>query len=186
MITVYVNLHPEYNYSNIIINGGKIPELKDYVANVDWLIWDYMSLKGKPMLMVHGKFKENGSHIKRTQIVLQRINFLISKWLCSEKLEVLMRNERDEDWAPYIIKNSFSEEEMLKEEFERIGYDQELDGCKKDIEKSKKYLSWAIELKDQKNIKVMQKILKENQERLNKIIHEEENRKIKIKYIFNE
>lgn len=38
MTKVYINLHPEYDYSTVIIDG--YIDLKEYVQNVEWLSWD--------------------------------------------------------------------------------------------------------------------------------------------------
>lgn len=107
MIKIYVNLFPDGDYSHIIINKGRIPELKEYVANVDWLFWDYMSIKNFPILTVNG-IKEKGSHLIRTKIVLQRIQ--------KKGAEIFWRNKREDEWQPYIADTFFLEEEMLEEE----------------------------------------------------------------------
>lgn len=187
MTKIYVNLHPDYNYANIIIDGGMIPCLREYVANVDWLSWDYWSKTKMPLLRVSGNFQENGTHIKKTKIVLQRIATNISRWSCHDKAEIVIRNERNEEWQPYIFEEFFSEEEMLEEEYKIIygNQEQELSWCKNDIGKLEEYLSWAIENGDEKDIEMIKGILKDDYERLDKLIKKEEIRILKIKYTWN-
>lgn len=62
-MNVYVNLHPNYNYSTIIINDGYVEELKDYVKYVEWLNWDFSSIKGKPIIIISG-----ANHIERVRV----------------------------------------------------------------------------------------------------------------------
>lgn len=74
MANVYVNLHPDYTYSNVIIGDGYISELKEYVSLVDWLQWDWHSVKGKPVIQVFGGFANDESavekHLERTWVLL--------------------------------------------------------------------------------------------------------------------
>lgn len=51
MGNVYVNLHPTYTFANVVVEGY-IKELQDYVRLVDWLGWDWQSIKGKPLIQV--------------------------------------------------------------------------------------------------------------------------------------
>ena len=78
---VYVNLHPKYDYANMTINEGYIDEHKEYVKNVEWLMWDFTSSKGKSFITISGE-----RHIERTKVVLQRL-------LKKELLSIFVMNE---------------------------------------------------------------------------------------------
>lgn len=78
---VYVNLHPKYDYANMTINEGYIEELKEYVKNVEWLMWDFTSSRGKSFIRISGE-----RHIERTNVVLQRL-------LKKELLSISVMNE---------------------------------------------------------------------------------------------
>ena len=76
MGNVYVNLHPTYTFANVVVEGY-IKELQDYVRLVDWLGWDWQSIKGKPLIQVFGGFSSDDraveKHFERTWVLLQRI-----------------------------------------------------------------------------------------------------------------
>ena len=137
MAIIYVNFHPEYSYSNIIIQSGYIGKLKEYVANVDWLHWDFLSLKGqKPILQVMGGWAtEEGAverHIERTKVVLQRLQ--------SVSAEIFIRNERDDEWKEYVADCCFNEEEMSEIEMQLLRENDKEKNAKADIEKFQKMI----------------------------------------------
>lgn len=107
MAKIYVNLHPQYSYSNVIIGSGYIAFLKEYVKKVNWLMWDWISLHGKPLIMVRGDSKEQCAEL--VSVLLQRI-------LDDEQgeHEIFVRNERDDEWMKYIPVKKFSEDEMRR------------------------------------------------------------------------
>lgn len=134
MIKVYVNLHPTYTYSNIVINDGYIEELKEYVKQVSWLMWDYSSIKKKTMIRVLGGYSNDDKavekHLKRTEIFLQRLLEI------NKLIEIFIRNSRDDEWVKYSQLNKYSESEMIKEEsIPDNDYITRMEWYKKDFEK---------------------------------------------------
>lgn len=128
---VYVNLHPKYDYSNVTINEGYIAELKEYVKNVEWLEWDYVSVKGKPFIRVSGE-----NHIERTKVLLQR--------LMKKGVTVYVRNERGEEWSVYEPQKEFSNTEMVQIEQQKYKPQYDLEWAEKDLEKMEKMIEFGV------------------------------------------
>lgn len=130
MATIRVNLHPAYSYSNVIIQNGYIAELKEYVKLVDWLSWDFVSVKGNPIICIHGGFDDiaKDKHIERTHVFLQRIKD-------NGKHDVFVRDERWDDWQEYFPTKTYTPKEIYDIEKQRIRKDERLEWVLQDIEK---------------------------------------------------
>lgn len=163
---VYVNLHPKYDYANMTINEGNIEELKEYVKNVEWLMWDFESKKGKSFIRVSGD-----QHIERTNVVLQR--------LLKKGASVYIRNERSDEWNKYKSEKEFSDDEMIEIEQQKHGEQYQLEWAEKDLAKWENMIAVGIEKgiepdpellgwRDEAKLKI-EKIKEEERERLDKI-----------------
>lgn len=163
---IYVNLHPKYDYANMTINEGYIDELKEYVKNVEWLTWDFTSVKGKSFIRISGE-----RHIERTNVVLQR--------LLKKGASVYIRNERVDEWSKYKPEKEFSNDEMIEIEQQKHGEQYQLEHAKRNLAKCENMIAVRIEkgidlppellgLRDQAEAEI-EKIKEEERERLNKI-----------------
>lgn len=167
---IYVNLHPNYDYANVMV-GGFIEELKEYVNLVAWLSWDYASSKGRPFIRVSGK-----NHLERVYVLLQR--------LMDEDVEIYIRNERADEWEKYKAEKVYTSEEMVAMERQRDKEPDEWKWAKEDLEKANKYISMSLE----KGIEPDDMILtmkKEAEERNQKNENAERDRIYKILKIWN-
>lgn len=165
---VYVNLHPKYDYANMTINEGYVEELKEYVKNVEWLMWDFVSGRGKPFIRVSGE-----QHIERTNVVLQR--------LMKRGAIVYVRNERTDDWSIYKPEKEFSDNEMIQIEQQKHGNQYQLEWAERDLEKWEQMIVVGIEKgiapepellewRDEAKAKII-KLQKEESDRLEKIVN---------------
>ena len=174
MVDIYVNLHPTYSYSNVIISNGKIPQLKEYVKLVEWLEWDWHSIKGFPIIQVIGGFSndENSKvkHIEYTNVVLQRI-------MKQNDCNILIRNSRGDEWSKYIPKQMYTEKEMYEFEVQRLKESDQEKWIKSDINKFQKML---IESKDE----TIERILNKRIDKLRELEEAEKIRKEKLKQIW--
>lgn len=174
MVDIYVNLHPTYSYSNVIISNGKIPQLKEYVKLVEWLEWDWHSIKGFPIIQVIGGFSndENSKvkHIEYTNVVLQRI-------MKQNDCNILIRNSRGDEWSKYIQKQMYKEKEMYEFEVQRLKESDQEKWIKSDINKFQKML---IESKDE----TIERILNKRIDKLRELEEAEKIRKEKLKQIW--
>jgi len=155
MSIVYINLHPQYNYAMAMIQGY-IPELKDYVKNVDWLSWDRSR---KRQIMISGdKEKDHLHHLNLANIFAQRMRQL--------GIEVKIRNERTDDWEDFQEKD-ITTEYMISIECERTRGDNQRDQILETIKKDKEYLNLAIAKNSQDSCSLYADELKWNEKRLN-------------------
>lgn len=117
---VYINLHPDYNYSNVVI--AEHIDLKTYVKNVDWADWSWQK---RNMIQITS-FDGNGTHIKRTNVFAQR--------LLNAGHEVLIRNERKDEWNVFEDKG-YTEDYMFEVDIEPMSSElnRELKSIKDDI-----------------------------------------------------
>lgn len=169
MAKIYVNLHPQYSYSNVIIGSGYIAFLKEYVQLVEWLTWDWISLRNKPIINVCGDSKEQS--LELLFVLLQRI-------LQDEKHEIFVRNERGENWEEYVPEKEYSEEEMQQIEFQpRKDFERKLKWCEENIEKFKRYEKLS-------NDNVLKEALMEELKRRDDLLQEEEDRLNRIRNLF--
>jgi hypothetical protein len=127
--TVYINLHPDYDYSTAIIQGYM--DIRDYVRNVDWLIWE------KPhQLVISGSIKDKEKakeqHIQRAKVFAQRMK--------SCGFTVLVRNSRGEEWQEFIF-DEISEDEMIEAELEFFDEPQTIYRARENIEKYRELLT---------------------------------------------
>ena len=177
MADVYVNLHPTYIYSNIVIQNGYIAELKEYVVSVEWLHWEHGSLKGKkPLLCVMGGWaNEEGAverHLERTKVILQRLQSVGAK--------IHIRNERNDEWTEYVPDSLFTADEMYEIEVQRLKESDKERWARADIEKYQKWIDVGLE----KGIEPEEELMawfNEAKERLEECMEEEKGRKEKIK-----
>lgn len=163
---VYVNLHPKYDYANMTINEGYIEELKEYVKNVEWLMWDFTSSKGKSFIRISGE-----RHIERTNVVLQR--------LLKKGASVYIRNERVDEWSKYKPEKEFSNDEMIEIEQQKHGKQHQLEWAERDLAEWENMIAIVIEKGIEpepillgwrdKAKKEIEKIKEEERERLDKI-----------------
>lgn len=174
MVDIYANLHPTYSYSNVIISNGKIPQLKEYVKLVEWLEWDWHSLKGYPVIQISGGFSiddtSKAKHIEYTDVVLQRI-------MKQNDCNIFVRNSRGEEWNKYIPKQMYTEKEMYEFEVQRLKASDQENWIKRDIDKLKKIL---IVSKD----KTIERMLSESIDKLKELEEAEKIRKEKLKQIW--
>ena len=115
MADVYVNLHLTYTYANVIISNGYIKELKEYVRLVDWIDWDWMSIKGKPLLRISGGFDDDAieRHLERTRVFLQRV-------MNSGSHKIYVRNKRNDEWLGYQPTIQYTVKQMEEIEKQRL------------------------------------------------------------------
>lgn len=180
MAVVYVNLHPNYSYSNIIIQSGYVAELKEYVANVEWLHWDFSSLRGnKPLLVAMGGWANESEaierHLERTKVVLQRLQ--------SVGAEIYIRNERKDDWREYIADRVFDEDEMYQIEIQLLRENIKEKWAIADIEKFQRLID--IGLKKGIDTEPLLNWLNDAKERLEECRSLEELRKENIKNLWH-
>lgn len=139
MANIYVNLHPDYTYSNVIIGDGYISELREYVSLVDWLQWDWHSVKGKRVIQVFGGFANDESavekHLERTWVLLQRI-------INSGEHGIFIRNSRNDEWMVYEHKHEYTEQQMNGIEVQRIREPDKERWIKSDIAKCQELLEY--------------------------------------------
>ena len=140
-IKIYVNLHPKYTYSNLIIQDGYIDFLKKYVSLVDWLSWDFASTKGKPIIHIMGGWSDDEEaiekHLIRTRVILQRLKDITT--------EIYIRNERVDEWSLYRENKVFTDEELYKLEIERLHENKHLLWAENDMKKFKKLIDIGLE-----------------------------------------
>lgn len=77
---VYINRHPDFNYSTAIIGDGFYPELGEYVKSKDWLFWE----RQRQVRIV----RESG---------FSRLDEFVSH-MKSIGADVFMRDERKDEW----------------------------------------------------------------------------------------
>lgn len=179
MAIVYVNLHPKYNYSNIVIDGY-IEELKDYVKDVDWLNWDYASLRGrKPIVFVMGGYvtdeKSIELHLEYVKVILQRL-YLIG-------IEIYIRDERWNDWDLYLPSKFFTEDEMYHKEIKLIKEKEEEKWVKENIKKYQNLIQFSIE-KEKEVDSLLNDLLNSELEKYEEIKKKEEERKERLKNVW--
>lgn len=127
--TLYINLHPDYDYATAIIQGYM--DIRDYVRNVDWLGWE------KPhQLMISGsiedKEKAKEQHIQRAKVFAQRMKN------CG--FTVLVRNNRGEEWQDFVF-DEISEDEMIEIELEFFAEPTTICRARESIEKYRALLT---------------------------------------------
>ena len=180
MAVVYVNLHPNYNYSNIIIQDGYVAELKEYVANVDWLHWDFHSLGGKkPLVCVMGGWSDDPDaverHLERTKVVLQR--------LLSVGCEIFVRDERNDEWEVYVPESSFGKTEMYEIEIQLLRSSEKEKWALAEIEKYQQLIDIGLE-RGIETEALLIKLLNEAKSRVDECRNTEKRRQDKIKSIW--
>lgn len=174
MASVYVNLHPTYTYANVIISDGYIKELKEYVSLVDWLEWDWYSVKGKPLIQVSGGASNDDraieKHFERTWVLLQRI-------MSSGNHEIFIRDSKHEDWTTYQPNLKYTEKQMIEIEIQKVRESDKEMRLQADIEKYHKMLKYRGD-------ELLKKMLQEAEENLKQIKKEEQFRKERIKGVW--
>lgn len=93
MGTVYINLHPDYDYAMAIIDG--FVDVRDYVRNTDWLCWA-PSPGGKRQIMIsrtRGAPEGEPLDSERVPEFVEYVQKLGAK--------VFIRNERGDAWQPW-------------------------------------------------------------------------------------
>lgn len=159
MNKLYVNLHSDCSYSNIIIQGY-INKLKEYINAVDWLMWDFFSIKGRPMIRCMGNNTnsedEKEKHIKRTDIFLQRI------LNDDPSVEVYIRDSRGDGWQTYNPTHKYTTDEMLDEEIN-------IAEIIEDIELSEKYIARTNDAEDIKRIAELKQLINDRRALINNI-----------------
>lgn len=173
MGNVYVNLHPTYTFANVVVEGY-IKELQDYVRLVDWLGWDWQSIKGKPLIQVFGGFSSDDraveKHFERTWMLLQRI-------MNSGEHAIFIRDSRRDKWTDYHASIEYTEKQMNEVEVQRVRQSDKEKWLKKDIEKFGKMLEVQ---KDE----LIQKMMREAMQELEKLEKEEQIRQERIKKVW--
>lgn len=176
MADIYVNLHPTYTYSNVIIGEGYIDNLKEYVNLVDCLNWDWFSLKGKPLIRVSGGFgsDENSieKHLERTKVLLQRI-------VEHGNHNIFIRNSRGEEWTRYVPEQTYTEQRMYEIEVQRIKEPDNERWVREDIKKYQAMLE---------NVEAdwIKQVLNEKIEKSNELEEKEILRKNNLKGVWND
>lgn len=174
MSKLYVNLHPSYTYSNVIISEGYIDELKNYVSLVEWLHWDWYSVRGRPVIQVTGGFSDGentvDNHLERTKVFLQRI-------IENGNNDIFVRNSRSDEWVAYKPEQKYSEGQMFDIEVQRIQRQDKAKWLKSDIKKFQNLL------KINQN-EVLKEALEESIINLRKLEEEEILRQIHLKEVW--
>ena len=94
MATVYINLHPQYDYAMAVIDG--FIDLRGYVNNTDWLCWA-PGPRGKRQIMISRVRGVPDGEPPRTE----RIDAFV-KYVTERGGDVLVRNERGDEWREWI------------------------------------------------------------------------------------
>ena len=127
--TVYINLHPDYDYSTAIMQGYM--DIRDYVRSVDWLGWE-----NPHQLMISGNIKDKEKakeqHIQRAKVFAQRMKN------CG--FTVLVRNNRGEEWQEFVF-DEISEDEMIEAELELFEEPTTIYWARENIEKYRDLLT---------------------------------------------
>lgn len=164
MAKICVNLHPKYTYSTMIISDGYINQMKEYIKFVDWLDWDWLSLKKKPIIRISGESAsdENAieNHLERTTVVLQRL-------INSGNHDIFVRNERTDEWQKYKQEKNYSDKQMYDIEIQKNHRNEKIEWVKRDI---KKYSDMLLQCEEKK---VVEQMLFESEEKLKALIEEE-------------
>ena len=137
MTTVYMNLHPEYDYSTVIIKGDF--DLREYVQNVEWLSWE-KTKKGSWQIRVQGTLSDR--ELAKKQHLVRAAAF--SQRLIENGCVVEARLHRGESWKS-LKKTEFTKERLLKIECERDREPDAVIWAKRDIEKFTNLLNIAKE-----------------------------------------
>ena len=168
MAIVYINLHPNYSYATAIIGEGYF-DIRDYVKHIDWLTWDM--LDRVPQIRIHGTLgdheKAKSEHMERAAVFAERMT--------SFGCKVLVRNERGEKWSQFE-RQGLSEEEMQAIEYQRCHEFHEERWAKERIEKYGNLLVLAKEQGNPVNIALVEKMLSEGIEWLDRCQKEEAQR----------
>lgn len=174
MAIIYVNLHPSYTYSNIIIQEGFVEGIKAYVKAVDWLSWDWTSLKNKPIICVHGGFSDDPDaikkHLERTEVFLQRIS-------STGDHELFIRDERGDEWQKYRPERSYSADQLFNIEIQKYHSNSNRESIKRDMEKYSEMLKRHDE-------PILREILQEAEDQLYEIDRTEQQRRMMIKELW--
>lgn len=156
MTTVYMNLHPDYSYSTAILSGSYF-DVREYVMLVDWLMWDGMGKSPSRQILISGDVEDleraKKQHLERAEVFAQRLQ--------QKGVHVLVRNERNEEWKPFISPER-TNEELVAIECERWHEADEERWAKRDIEK----YSALIEKYKDMDVSDLIAILQEAKERL--------------------
>ena len=93
MNTVYINLHPHYDYAMAVIDG--FIDVREYVQGTDWLCWAPCP-KGKRQVMIsrtRGVPVGEPPRSERIEAFVQHVKQLGAK--------VLVRDERGDEWREW-------------------------------------------------------------------------------------
>ncbi|MES5159877.1 hypothetical protein ABVC47_00005, partial [Fannyhessea vaginae] len=102
------------------------------MKNVEWLMWDFTSSKGKSFITISGE-----RHIERTKVVLQR--------LLKKRASVYIRNERVDEWSKYKPEKEFSNDKMIEIEQQKYGEQYQLEWAERDLAKWEHMIAVGIE-----------------------------------------
>lgn len=106
-MTVYMNLHPSYDYTTAILGSDGYVEVREYVTLVDWLVWAGIGHTAKREIHICGNWgdreKARVEHMERAYVFGQRLE--------EAGCTVLVRNARGDEWQPFQSKG-FTREEM--------------------------------------------------------------------------
>jgi len=112
MATIYINLHPNYDYALAVIKG--FIDVREYIKNVEWLTWELASKSGNRKIRISGDLgdreRAKEQHLERAMVFAQR--------MIQAGAEVLVRNERSEEWKALTFTNK-SSGELLEVECKR-------------------------------------------------------------------
>lgn len=157
--TVYINLHPDYDYAIAIIQGYM--DIRDYIHSVDWLGWE-----NPHQLMISGNIKDKEKakeqHIQRAKVFAQRMKN------CG--FIVLVRNNRGEEWQEFVF-DEISEDEMIEAELELFEEPTTIYWARENIEKYRELLTGDKE-KDKRLLTLI-----ESEEDVIRVANEEEIRR---------
>lgn len=93
MGTVYINMHPRYDYAMAIIDG--FVDVRDYVRDTEWLCWA-PSPKGKRQIMISRVYGVPEGESQRGDRVEEFV-----KYVKQLGAEVLTRDERGDAWQEW-------------------------------------------------------------------------------------
>ncbi len=143
---VYINLHPDYDYSSVVVNtqGEKIPVLNNYVKLINWFSWINKIEENVFQFRINSGFAEENKktlHIKRAYVFAQRMQ--------EQGIKVLVRNTKEDVWAVLSTPN-FNKQQMYEMEVAVDQPDQNIMHIRENIKKYETLAAFAEEKNPEK------------------------------------
>ena len=170
-MTIYVNRHPNYSYAMVILTKEWVSQLNDYISDVEWLSWNYLKDKKKPLIEISGP-----NHLLKLDVFLQRM-------MEAGIQEIRVRNERNDAWKPYVPTHWYSQEEMLRIETVAIHRNMELEWSQDTVLKCQNMLK-NMDMRDERR-KLIQEEMDIAYSRMEEQLNKEEDRRERLCYLWD-